>query len=127
MAIGYVFLGTLDKFLTILELFSSEASQSIGATSPMAPEFKKIDASLNCHLYGVLEIREGGLLGGVPGGFLGTLGGGLRGGFPGTLAFALGTLGGLLLGENVEVILRSLLSHELPVVLEEHFGGVARL
>ncbi len=122
------FLGTFVKFLTILELFSPEASQSIVATSPMAPEFKKIDATLNCHLYGDFEMRErDGLLGGVPGGFLGTLRRSLRGDLPSPLAFALGALGALLLGEDAEVFQSGLLGHEFSVVLEEHLGGVACL
>jgi len=37
------------------------------------------------------------------------------------------TLGALLLGEDAEVFLSGLLGHELPVVLEEHLGGVACL
>jgi len=48
--------------------------------------------------------------------------GSLRRILPGTFAFALGAF---LFGEDSEVFLCGLLGHELPVVLEEHLGGVA--
>ena len=53
--------------------------------------------------------------------------GGLRRSLPGPLGFTFGTLGALLLREDAEVFLCGLLGHELPVVLEEHLGGVPRL
>ena len=53
--------------------------------------------------------------------------GGLRRRFPSPLGFGFCPLNALLLGEDAKILLRGLLSYQLPVVLEEHFGGVAGL